>query len=154
MSRRKRSLTLHVLWVISETKIICCDVYEDGTVTWGRYIRTFRFVSVSNVCKRSFRHDFETGWSSFALCKYRETIFRLQTSKKMDRERRSSFVAFSISSLNPCDFFLCGYTKNQIYCEHSENITDRKAKLRHAISIIQKKQFKKCSKTSKTVFRL
>lgn len=54
----------------------------------------------------------------------------------MDGEGRSISVASSISWLDPCDFFLWGYIKNQVYRELSENITDLKAKIRHAIASI------------------
>ena len=43
-------------------------------------------------------------------------------------------MAYEVSRFDPCDFFLWGYLKDQIFCELSSTVPELKTKIRQAIS--------------------
>ena len=106
-------------------------------------LRYYLFSKLSNYPSNMI---FSTVWGFSALCNSSQTIFGQHPSKKIDGEGSTNSVAYSISRLDPCDFFLWGYLKDQVFRELTQSIPELKTKISLAIATIMEETLQKVFK--------
>lgn len=140
------SPTLMVWCAISENEVIGPYFFDDGSVTGDRYKRMLRyylFPKLSNYpSDMIFQQD---GAPPHYAIPVRQYLDHKLPNRWMGRGGPIPWPARS-PDLTPCDFFLWGYLKDQVFRELPQNIPDLKTKIRHAVESITEETLQKVFK--------
>ena len=99
---RHSKLSFSHFWcAMLKNKTIEQYFFENENVTESTYKGILRHFFISQTSRLPINRDIPTWWCTFAVRQRSNTIFGYESPRSMDEERRSDFLAFTISRFNP-----------------------------------------------------